>query len=1524
MATQCSHTAAGSRLASGKSRISTCAYAAATVAVIVALVALVSQACAAEPEYSWHSPDRAAKVAELIPGKRIPKLTSDNLFAEWTAQMIEHWNKGHEPLSDEEAYEKYAQTEPTDEELTTDFPDHISPFGRVLSGKPDPVKASLVMVGYCPFCGAQAGYYGRFPYAWDAKNPYRTTTRCCGKHLYLREQDFPPDYDLRPDSTVSFVHLDDTVKEVPASTYTDKDGVEWQLFISTLFAYRRWIQVGNSMVVGYMNQFKGTGDPVCAHKIAAILDKVADTYYGLPLCHINKHAKGKDGQPLTRAEWEAVPRPAVFERSYLGPWNRRQATGSRGWLNMSKEHIWVEPFARVRHHPAFKYYSQKKYGDPEALDRKIMTKLMRELKLMFESVFSQRLKTNYQEAKYPDLLMLGILLDDDYLFDFAAPCQELTLYNHHYHDGMNGEGAPNYMAMLNGYYRYMQDPKGWLEFEPAFVEKNPFFGPASAELNKLRTVRGLSIEFADQHMWPFQGLSTDGAEVSENEKLPSMNWPGFGVGVLRVGGPGHRQEIRLSYDKVSLHGCSDKLGIECWVDGVPVMRPGGYAADWHSAVLDEARPEIKAFRALDYHKDIVQANTDPPRWCREYASSHLAQNAVSVDDLGTSRGWSDNEGFGELITFKGGEPAGTIGANFQVLDARDHDSFDRIGVEVTDFRRTLLAVGGTDGRPYVVDILKLSGGQRHALYQSAWAERAEDKLPPVASTETNLAKALLGDKPASALPRYGSHEKVRHVEKLGAAPAKWELTWKADYAAYAPRDPEGKPFVRPLPDDVGRVRLRLMGLQQEGETQLLRAKGPWVAWIRQPLPKNKIVNGNVGFLDACDFLIETRKLAEDQPDETLDSTFLHILEGFREGEQSVIKSVEQLVPVAGSADTVALKLQLAAGYTDTVIFQPEPGTVKFADGLGTDADYALVRRDAAGEVLEANLVRGTFVKSAKFSAQYPGDLTGTIVDLVGDLTGTRMESALIIRPDAPWPVGEGLAGKQMLIRVTNPLRSDSNEAYAVQKVTQLPDGLLRVDLANYAPLAASWHQVSRLDPDRPNSLKTNRPFSPGINTTWLHGLKVWFPKAGKTYTFKQTDSANGTEGGMDLEIVEEVSLAAEGIELGDWFVVYAVEPGLKVTVPAELAWCREPLRHSNPGPPVTQQPIRFYLRAWSTATITMPPTEGPVWYHSADNTWQQAKGVLNADKSAVTITIPAKDSAGRTVALLANKPDWLNLNDTGPPQVTRLLLDDKALEFKSVMDLGRIPLPKSLVIEANDAHNPIDPHAISVILDDKRIDGDKDLVRVRSVPENPKSVTVEIDLARALGAEPQQQPARHIVTLTLDDYAVDQVATTLQLSYSKLIKIAGDAIYLSDIKEADSRVHGGLKKDTDYFGKPLKMRGVLYQKSLYAGPEYASPFAYSEIIYDLPQDPKRKKFCAIIGICDNCIGASPTGVFFEVQVGKDGEWETRYKSPTLAGVAEPLAISVDISDAKVLRLYCRDTGDGISADYAVWADARLE
>ncbi|MCK5805775.1 MAG: hypothetical protein KAI66_23290, partial [Lentisphaeria bacterium] len=1131
----------------------------------------------------WDAPDRAAKVTALIPGRSTPEFTPDTLFADWTRGQVERWSKAHPPQAPEDAYRTYAATAPGDAELTRDFPRHISPFGRLrgaqgatsshhLSG-----KADKVLTTYCPICGSFA-----MKLAFDPLKPYgHATTSCCGADLYADDQDWPADSPLKPNSTTTFFHLDDTRFDVPCTLYKDRDGVEWELFIPTLFAHHRWLHQGCDRVRQYMLKFQDTADPLYAHKIAVILDQVADTYYGLPLASNHRLCNGRDGKPLTRTEWEAVPRPAIFKVSYLGPWSKRKPYSSPGWLNMMDEHIWVEPFARTRHHPAFKEVSRQLYGDAEALDRKIMTKLMRELSLMFQSVFSQKLLHNYQEAIYIDLWLLGILIQDSVLIDFAGPCQELSMYNHTYQDGMNGEGAPNYQAMPGGYYYPMlKNPKGWLQYQPDFLERNPFYWAASSEMHKSKTVRGLSLEWGDQHEHVFApNFSSDSAQVREREKVGSRNWAGYGVGVIRVGASGHRQEVCLGYTRPTLHNAQDAMSMECWVDGVPVMRRGGYASWWASARLQWDRPEYKALRQMDYPHDIEEADYSGfDSWSWVWTHSPMNQNGLTVDEVATGKGWGDNRGYGECVTFKGGEDAGAPGSGFQVLDVKDHYSWARVGKEVTDWRRVAIGVEGPDGRPYVLDLTHLVGGRRHALYNQAWAQRVEAELPPVAGRADNLSEVFPDDEASEDALDRRCFAKVRKVERFRPDAAAYGVTWRQDYGAWGNRDVGGKPYQRPVPDDVGKVRLRFIGLNQDdSRTELLSGKGPWIGWLRQGLPNSQQVNGNVSFVDARDFLVEYR--TGGTAAQPLQSSFIHVLEGFREAERSGIASVRRLpaTSVSGAArQTVVLELRFIAGHTDTVVYQSQPGMVEFADGDRTDARYALVRRDADGQVIAADAVRCSTLVSGSFSAAMPGDFSGTIVDVIGDITGTRQESAVVIRPDAPWPIGTNLHDRQLNIRIESDLREPCDEGYRIAKTTLLQDGLVRIDLQDYAPFAVSWHEVTELPADQPNVIRTWRPMADHSNSPWYGGMKLWFPERGKTYTMKSVNPVGGGYGGDRVELVEKVDLAADGIKLGDWYVIYGVRPGLRVTVANDFAWRREPATDWR----------QYSLRANGSVTVT--------------------------------------------------------------------------------------------------------------------------------------------------------------------------------------------------------------------------------------------------------------------------------------------------------------------------------------------------
>ena len=141
-----------------------------------------------------------------------------------------------------------------------------------------------------------------------------------------------------------------------------------------------------------------------------------------------------------------------------------------------------------------------------------------------------------------------------------------------------------------------------------------------------------------------------------------------------------------------------------------------------------------------------------------------------------------------------------------------------------------------------------------------------------------------------------------------------------------------------------------------------------------------------------------------------------------------------------------------------------------------------------------------------------------------------------------------LAGRQMVVRAVN----GHNEAYEIARVSDAGEGLLRVDLANCPPFSSGWYQVQLLDASKGNRLLSSRKLIQGTGNPWWWGAKAWFPERGKTYTIRRTGIDRVT-----VDFADAVRLRDEGIEPGDWFVLYAIEPGLGVEVPDASVWCAE-------------------------------------------------------------------------------------------------------------------------------------------------------------------------------------------------------------------------------------------------------------------------------------------------------------------------------------------------------------------------------
>ncbi|MEI7817910.1 MAG: hypothetical protein WCI45_12055, partial [Desulfuromonadales bacterium] len=276
---------------------------------------------------AWDAPDRTAKVTELIPGRKVGRMTPQNLFADWNRKLVERWAKEHPvKLPPDEAYRQLAESVPTDAELLADFPRHVGPVTGHRGEKAKTTHESdyYALLSTCPFCGS-----AKINLKFDPNNAYHATTGCCGTEIYGREQDYPPEYKLRATEKVKFKHLDDTEFEAPCTLYTDKNGNVWELYIKTFFDSRRWDQLAKTLQ-DFAAEYEKTANPLYAHKIAVLLDAAADTYYGLPL------AKANDYLPLSRADWEAFPRPNVFEQGPRGIWNRRTPQANLGWLHWTR------------------------------------------------------------------------------------------------------------------------------------------------------------------------------------------------------------------------------------------------------------------------------------------------------------------------------------------------------------------------------------------------------------------------------------------------------------------------------------------------------------------------------------------------------------------------------------------------------------------------------------------------------------------------------------------------------------------------------------------------------------------------------------------------------------------------------------------------------------------------------------------------------------------------------------------------------------------------------------------------------------------------------------------------------------------------------------------------------------------------------------------------------------------------------------------------------------------------------------
>jgi hypothetical protein len=342
----------------------------------------------------------------------------------------------------------------------------------------------------------------------------------------------------------------------------------------------------------------------------------------------------------------------------------------------------------------------------------------------------------------------------------------------------------------------------------------------------------------------------------------------------------------------------------------------------------------------------------------------------------------------------------------------------------------------------------------------------------------------------------------------------------------------------------------------------------------------------------------------------------------------------------------------------------------------------------------------------------------------------------------------------------------------------------------------------------------------------------------------------------------------------------------------------------------------------TTLTVATEGAVGDTWVKYGTTAWTKAKLAPSAAGTGAVTLDPAQSGTGQVLVTFA-KPGWLDLSDTEPPVVTKLLVDGQEVKDAPVIELGHLAGMRALMLEVADARNPIAPASISVTLDGRRFTLNDPQLKLEwlSADKHRAQLTCELAVETPASLRGCQALISHQVTMQMDDYAVDVAHLTRTLNFALVSPPPPHVVYLSDLQPTKILVHGYMT-DRGLMSPNIVLHGVTYARGVFAHPEIAQPETHSELIYDLTKLKEYGTFHAVVGVEDTAGGGS---VDFRVQTRRgQGEWTEVWRSGVLRVGQESKLVECPLAGADELRLYVTDGGDSYNCDHAFWADARLQ
>ena len=936
---------------------------------------------------------------------------------------------------------------------------------RLLPSQEMPRDAAVNRGDGCPNCGQDHYNAPYSPSRWliDFDRPWQTQCRNCDE--WFPSNDFGAYYESALDAHGKFRlgegdprFLQPREGADPAwvddGTGIEVDGKKW--FASAYYAFNIWVElldVTEKMAVVYTL----TGDPAYAHRVAVLLDRMADLYPEM------------DYNPHYRLGMEASTGGSGRGRVQGKIWE----TWTAQKCSLAYDHIYdalmqndelVEFSSRM----AAEYTTGDK-SSAEAIARHIEDNLLREFIIGVEDT---RIQGNAGMHQY-SMVCAAIALDHpedsiaalDWLFAPDGGAIPFIMHERLSRDGLSDESALGYSRIpAHSFYEIV----GLLEHYPAYDRHDilrdypkfracytlgaavrmadtfsPNWGDGDKAMNwsttgmtidKQMALQGYQIfggERIAREVWFSNRKTLDGlfalrpsgvrqaegvhwhlyaddpeAILSDLERdlapdlagdpppLESFNSGGHGMAVLQAPQRGEDcRALSMYYGRMYGHGHYDRLNYLLWVDDIVLVPDMGYP---------------------------LYTGQWPKRW--GWVNHIISHNTCMVNDTNPS-----SESFsGKTRLFADAGP-------LRVVDVDGGDIYEG----VTTYRRAMTMVDVDEANSYILDVFWVRGGANHRLIQNGGGpavttEGLELTVQPtgtLAGPDVEYGEPYDGDLNSRYTGTGFSF--LENVSRAGAS-----HQFHVDWRIVDPR--------RERPDDWER-HLRVHNLTEVDEVVLADGIPPRFA----------------GNPERLRYLLRSR-LGDDR-----ESQFISVIEPYR--SEPIIESVRALDVVTDAEGFVAaVEVTLVDGRRDLLIVSEEEATAS-AGGVTMDGRVALTRFDGDEVELRA-LIEGERLEVDGEALELPsaalrGTLEGwddsdparVLVHLDGVELTDEVEGRYIIfdnseRSDASYRIAEVVDGRTLHIdtvslveRLVDPSDYDRGVIYTIAPGDAFTIPMMRVE-----------------------------------------------------------------------------------------------------------------------------------------------------------------------------------------------------------------------------------------------------------------------------------------------------------------------------------------------------------------------------------------------------------------------------------------------------------------------------------------------